>query len=297
LLWEPGDDVDAAVRSLVEGGYARDRLTLSCVKIFLDGETATGQTAALLEPYQPADGSVTTARGALAVPADVLADAVTRFDRAGLTVKFHAWGDGAVDAALTAVAAARSANGPGGPRHEIGHVMLAHPKDIARARESHAVLEFSPAAWNTGAMFLGRDLGELRPARAWPVRDALDAGAAAVAGTDWPSGPPQPYAVWAAIATLVTRLNPGSADGEPFAAGQRLTLEQAIALFTTYPALNSGDPAAPGIIAPGRKADLVVLDRNPFAIPITEVPLTAAVMTIVGGEVVHEAAAADQAGD
>lgn len=50
----------------------------------------------------------------------------------------------------------------------------------------------------------------------------------------------------------------------------------------------SGQPDAPGIIAPGRKADLIVLDRNPLRIPIAEVHMTTAVMTIVGGQVVFE---------
>jgi predicted amidohydrolase YtcJ len=288
LLWTPTAD---AVDSFLAGEYARERVDDSCVKIFVDGETATGRTAFLLEPYQPADGSVTDDRGAPTVSQEALTAAMTRFDADGLTVKLHAIGDGAVDAALTAIEAARATNGPAGPRHEIAHVMLARAGDIQRARDAGAVFEFSPPGWIPLAKpIIGKDLGETRMARAWPVREALDAGARAVAGTDWPAIPGA-YSPWTAIETLVTRLNPGQAEGDPLAPRERVTLEQAIALFTSYPAAHSSAPDAPGIIAPGRQADLVVLDRNPFEIPITEVNLTKAVTTIVAGKVVYEAEA------
>src|SRR5690606_29149286 len=193
-------------------------------------------TAALLEPYLPADGASTDERGALTLPPEALRDAVIRFDGAGLTVKLHAWGDGAVDAALTAIEAAREVNGAGGPMHEVGHVFLAQPREIARARAANAVLEFSPSGWQPPAMAaLGKDIGEPRMARAWPVHDAPAAGPRSVAGSDWPAGPPIPYALWVAIETLVTRLDPGALQGDPFAPSQRVTLEQAIALFTAYP--------------------------------------------------------------
>ena len=296
--WTPGDVLDPPPGV----GSARDRLAHDCVKIFVDGESATARTAALLAPYRSQDGSPTDERGALAVSLEALTAAVTRFDRDGVTVKLHAWGDAAVAAALTAIEAARSANGVSGPRHEIGHVVVARAEDIERARAAGAVLEFSPWLWFPPAgPFVFRNLGEARMARAWPVRDALEAGAAVVGGTDWPTAPGR--SPWAAIETLVTRLEPDrielpvyrfgpkSEDGTaPFAPGQRITLEQAIAMFTANPAAVSGQPDAPGIIAVGRKADLVVLDRNPFDVPITDVHRTTAVTTIVGGEVVYDSA-------
>lgn len=284
----------------LESDAVRDHLAPSCVKIFVDGASGSGFTAALLEPYLAADGAPTSERGALMLAPEILNAAVTRFDRAGLTVKFHAWGDAAVAAAVTAIEAARSANGTSGPRHEIGHVVLARREDLLRARKANAVLEFSPWIWFPPAGdFMFRNIGAVRMARAWPVRDALDAGASVLGGTDWPAAPGR--SPWGAIETLVTRIEPslielplyrfGPPDTDrtrPFAPGQRITLEQAIALFTSNPAMISGQPDAPGIIAPGRKADLIVLDRNPLRIPIAEVHMTTAVMTIVGGQVVFE---------
>lgn len=282
-------------------------LTSDCVKIFVDGESGTGRTGALLEPYIAANGSATLERGELAVPPDVLNAAVTRFDRAGLTVKLHAWGDAAVAAAVTAIEAARTANGPSGPRHQIAHAALARREDLVRAREANAVIEISPWLWFPPAgEYMFRSIGPERMARAWPVRDALEVGVSVVGGTDWATAPGR--SPWAAIETLVTRLEPASieapvyrfgppspADSAPFAPGQRIRLEDAIALFTSMPAKASGRADAPGILATGRKADMIVLDRNPLKIPITEVHATAPTMVIVGGEVVYDASSPSSA--
>ena len=291
LTWAPPMPHEAVPAAAV---FARERIATDCVKIFVDGESYTGRTAALLEPYQPADGSETEERGALMLTPTDLQEAVTAFDRAGLTVKFHVWGDAAVDAALTAVEHARAQNGPDGPKHQLGHVLLARHDDLARAANSNVVLEFSPSGWVPMAMpALGKDIGESRMARAWPVADTLNQGAQAIGGSDWPAGPPGAFTLWKGIETLVTRLEPGETAGTPLAPGQRISLQQAIGVFTANAATMSEANDAPGIIEPGRKADLIVLDRNPFEIPITEVHRIKTEMTIVDGEIVYQAAKGD----
>ncbi|MFK5058012.1 amidohydrolase family protein, partial [Klebsiella pneumoniae] len=72
---------------------------------------------------------------------------VTRFDRMGLTVKFHAAGDAAVRAGLDAIAAARKANGFSSQMHNVGHCTFVDPADIARARSIGATFEVSPYLW------------------------------------------------------------------------------------------------------------------------------------------------------
>ena len=128
LRWTPS--TTGEVDALLQEKFSREKLSVRCVKIFLDGESATARTAALLEPYQSGDGSPGTERGALTLDLQTLTSAVTRFDRAGLTIKFHAWGDAAVEEALTAVESARSANGLNGPHHEIAHVVLARQHNV-----------------------------------------------------------------------------------------------------------------------------------------------------------------------
>jgi hypothetical protein len=89
---------------------------------------------------------------------------------------------------------------------------------------------------------------------------------------------------WIGIETLVTRQAPGGV-GEPL--GEPITLEQAIDMFTVKAARQMGNAHKTGRIAPGMLADVIVLDRNPFEIPITEVHRTQVTMALVDGEIVY----------
>jgi predicted amidohydrolase YtcJ len=129
-------------------------------------------------------------------------------------------------------------------------------------------------------------VGEERMQRWIPVKDALDAGALSVAGSDWsvvPSVNP-----WIALETLVTRQVPG-ASGEVLGASQRITLEQAIDLFTSAAAVRMGIRNRVGAIEKGLLADLIVLDRNPFKTPIGELHNTKVKRVFINGEAVFEA--------
>jgi predicted amidohydrolase YtcJ len=121
--------------------------------------------------------------------------------------------------------------------------------------------------------------------RAWPVRDMLNAGALVVPGSDW--AVVDSVNPWIAIETLVTRQKPGGSN-EMMAEGQRITLKQAIDLFTVNSAKQMGNADKTGRIETGMLADLIVVDRNPYKIPIREVHGTVVKKAIINGEVVYE---------
>ena len=268
--------------------YARDRFRPTCVKIFLDGVPTDSHTAGMLEPYADASPQDPRAHGLLQIPPNVLIPAVVRFDAQGLTVKFHAAGDAAVREGLDAIAAARKANGYDSLMHELGHNSFVKMSDIERARSIETTFEMSPYIWFPNPIIpdIRKAVGAERMKRWIPVKDALDAGALVVPGSDWsvvPSVNP-----WIAIETLVTRQKPGG-GGEILGAAERITLKQAVDMFTVNSAREMGDRAREGSLEPGLLADFVVLDRNPFAIPITQVHDTKVRMTVINGEVVYSA--------
>src|SRR5690606_14145560 len=113
--------------------YRSERFAPDCVKIFLDGVPTDSHTAAMLEDYMPVEGREGRSKGILMVDPAELNAAVTAFDAAGLTVKFHAAGDAAVRTALDAIAVARKANGMSGQRHSVGHITFADLSDLKRA--------------------------------------------------------------------------------------------------------------------------------------------------------------------
>jgi predicted amidohydrolase YtcJ len=269
--------------------YARARVSPSCVKMFLDGVPTDAHTAAMIEPYVGSEHSNDIrARGLLMVPPAELHAAVTRFDAQGLLVKFHAAGDGAVRAALDAIAAARTANGYTGPLHQVGHNSFIDPSDILRAPKLAAVFEFSPYIWFENPIIgdIRKAVGDQRMQRWIPVKDALAAKALSVPGSDWsvvPSVNP-----WLAVETLVTRRPPGG-KGPQLAPGQAITRQQALDMFTIDSARAAGHADRVGSIELGMLADIIVVDRDPLRADITTVHDTRVNMTFINGEVVYRA--------
>jgi predicted amidohydrolase YtcJ len=285
-----GNDADTPDYVAERNLYARDRLSPTCVKLVLDGVPTDGHTAAMVEPYADAEGlDGDRATGLLMVPAETLNALVTELDGLGFTVKMHAAGDAAVRAGLDAIEAAREANGFSGHLHEVAHNSFVQVSDIRRARGIAATFEMSPYIWYPNPIIpdIAKAVGSERMQRWIPLKDALDAGALVVPGSDWsvvPSVNP-----WIAIETLVTRQVPGG-GGEELGAAERITLAQAIELFTASAAREMGNRSRVGTIERGMLADLVVIDRNPFEVPITDVHATTVLMTMIDGEIVYRAA-------
>src|SRR6185437_10506989 len=278
-----GDPDYIAKRNL----YTRERFAPDCVKMFLDGVPTDSHTAALLQPYEGAKSGDPRAKGLLQIPPAVLNAAVTRFDAAGLTMKFHAAGDAAVREGLDAIAAARKANGFSGQLHEVAHNSLVDMSDIRRARSIGATFEMSPYIWFPTPLVPdnAKSVGPERMKRWTPVKDAIDAGGLVVVGSDWPVVPD--VSPWVAIETLVTRQVPGG-GGEIIGAQERITLKQAIGLYTVNGAREMRARDEEGALEPGLLADFIVLDRNPLKIPVTQVHETKVTLAVINGEVVYQ---------
>jgi predicted amidohydrolase YtcJ len=273
--------------------YARPLLRTDCVKVFMDGVPTESHTAAMLEPYATGNGDVAKdparVRGILKLKPAELDPLIARLDRMGISVKFHSVGDWASQVALDAIEQARAANGPNGPHHDIGHLTFIRAEDIARARRLGVTLEFSPYLWFPSAINddIIKAIGPARIARVWPVREGVVSGALVVAGSDWevvPSANP-----WIAIETLVTRKAPDHARGdETYGPDEAVTLRQAIDIFTINGARQMGNDRDLGSLETGKIADFIMLDRNPFRIPISEVHKVVVNRVFVAGrEVFH----------
>jgi len=287
--WGDNSQFDRIVAE--HGKYATARFKLDCVKVFEDGVPTESHTAALIDPYAPDEhGQVRDPqRGLLLVQPAELNPLVTRLDKAGMTVKFHAAGDQASRTALDAIAAARAANGPNGPTHDVGHLTFIQPEDMKKAKAVRATLEFSPYLWFPSPINddIIKASGAERIKRVWPVREGIDSGALVVAGSDWsviPSANP-----WIGIETLVTRKAPdGQRPGESYGPSEAITLKEAIDLFTINAAKQFGYADSHGTIEAGKVADIIVVDRNPFEIPITDVHNVVVNQSYVGGELIYQ---------
>jgi len=267
-------------RAALTGG----RFHATTVKVMQDGVAENG-TAAMLEPYLDRCGHATDNRGHSFVDAEALKDAVRALDAAGFQVHVHAIGDRGVRETLDAFEGLE----PKDLRHHIAHLQLVHPDDVTR-------FAGLGVAANVQALWACYDdqmvdltvpfLGEERSRWQYPFGAIHRAGGRLVAGSDWPVSTPDPLA---AIHTAVTRTaygDTGRAGTEPFLPEQAIALETAYAAYTSGSAwANHRDDA--GVIEPGAVADLVVLDRDPFAGPPEEIGAARVVSTWIDGEPVH----------
>jgi predicted amidohydrolase YtcJ len=293
-LWWPRSadlgylDFLAERRSLAGQG----RFRASSVKIMQDG-VCENFTAAMLTPYLDGHGHPAGSDGTSFFGAGELKAAVTAIDARGFGVHVHAIGDRAVREALDAFAAARAANGSTLGRHHIAHIQVVHPDDLPRFRALGVAANCQPLwACNEPQMteltvpFLGAE----RAGWQYPFGSLAASGAQLCFGSDWPVSSANP--LWE-MHTAVNRAAPpgypysGPDSDEPFLPGERVSLPTAIAAFTIGSAYVNNDEHDAGSVEPGKRADLVVLDRNLFAHPTTELGLAQVDLTLVGGAVVH----------
>jgi len=254
------------------------------VKIMLDG-CPESCTASLLDPYE-GDFGRDHGRGIQFVDAEGLRDAVTRLDALGFQVHQHALGDRAVRGALDAIEGARRANGINDLRHHIAHLQLPDPADVPRLRKLGVIANIQPFWAQPDPMTetMTKPRVGARAARLYPIGSLARSGAVVCFGSDWPVSTPNPFLE---MEVAVTRRVVGDPAGEPLDAAQRIDLQTALAAFTRGSAYVNHDDEA-GSIEEGKRADLVVLDRNPFDGPLHEIGTTAVSVTVAAGRVVFE---------
>lgn len=272
------------------------RFNATSVKMMQDG-IAENFTAGMLEPYLDGCGCATGNSGLSFIDPEVLTAAVRLLDRSGFQIHFHALGDRAVREVLDALAEARAANGANDNRHHLAHLQIVHPDDIGRFADLDAAANIQ-ALWaahepqmdELTIPFLGPERARLQ----YPFGDLQRAGARLVAGSDWSVSSPNP--LWG-IHVAVNRSVPDEAPNSPgtfepaapFFPEQALTLSQALTAYTAGSAWVNHLDEVTGTVEVGKYADLVVLDRDPFAHPPMEIADTRVLRTYVDGELVFAA--------
>ena len=263
-VWQsiPYDKLDDAVSIGMRSGMGSPYLRLGYLKVFMDG-TLGSQTAWML------DGS-----GVQITGGDELADIVRRGAEAGFPVAVHAIGDRANREALDAFDATRPL-WHGRLRQRIEHAQLLAPEDLPRFAELGVAcsVQFSHAPSD-------RDLADEywagKTDGAYAFRSLLESGAVVVNGSDAPIEELDPLAGIRAGVRRTIDERPG------WHPEQALTVEQAFRATSVTPAWLARDERRRGTLIPGRYADLVVLDRDPWDDLDAQV-----VATMVGGRWVH----------
>ncbi|WP_248582311.1 amidohydrolase [Nocardioides sp. InS609-2] len=289
LWWER----NRGIEQLAELRRRRDELThgrfrATSVKVMQDGVAENG-TAAMLEPYLDKCGHATDNRGHSFVDAAALSRTVAALDQDGFQIHVHAIGDRAVRETLDAFAGLDGLDRRTDLRHHLAHLQIVHPDDVARFADLGIAANLQtlwacrePEMIELTLPFIGEERGRQQ----YPFGDLHRAGTRLVAGSDWPVSTPDPLL---AMHTAVNRTAygmDGPAGNDPFLPEQSIDLQTAFAAYTSGSAwINHRDDA--GVVRPGAVADLVVLDRDPFAGSVDEIGSTKVVSTWVDGVKVH----------
>ncbi|MBY6412843.1 amidohydrolase [Rhodococcus sp. BP-252] len=265
LVWREESFGQATAAELDESianrdAFASKHLDTRFVKIWLDGAPLPPHmTQADLDAHGNVDESN------IVVEAQELADVIGRFDAAGLSVKIHCAGEGSVRAALNAFESVRARNGEDGPLHEVAHCTFIHDDDYARFGRNNIVAEMSPAIWH---------IEEFGLQEGYQFRKVLESGTTMTIGSDWIITPDPNL-----FPALQGMLDKGESS---------VDLETAIRLLTIEGARVVGRAETRGSITPGKSADMIVLDRPIFDIPITEVGDTRVLRTVFEGTTVYD---------
>ena len=250
-------------------------------KIFADG-VIEAKTAALLAPYL--DGTAKSGEPNLSPGAmDTL---VAALDAAGFQVHIHAIGDRAVRMSLDAYAFARRHNGPRDARPIIAHLELIDPADIPRFAELGVIPSFQPLwAWadNYITDLTVPVLGPQRSRWLYPIGSVAKTGAHLAAGSDWSVSSMNPME---AIQVAVTRRSPTAPSGPAWIPEETVDLGTMLRAYTQGGAYAAGEEASNGTLEEGKAADLIVVDRDLYHIPVTDIHNGRVLLTLLDGRVV-----------
>jgi len=249
-------------------------------KIFLDGEFEW-RTAALLDSYA---GSAD--EHGPPIDAGALDASVQRLDAAGFLIHMHAMGDRAVRLGLDAIEHAVHANGARDRRHQLAHIGIASTEDIARFGTLGVAANFQPQWFQVDDAALApseKALGAERARRMYPIASVAAKGARILASSDWPSTSMNPLD---AIQVAMTR-QPLNRAAPAFEPEQRMSLAAMLAAYTRDAAWIAREDTETGTLEIGKAADLIVLDRNLFEVPVAHLHEARVLLTMLEGRPVY----------
>jgi len=279
-LYVDTDKGTAEVERLVKlrDAYRGARLKSTAAKIFADG-VIEPHTAALLEPYLDRPGD----RGTPLLEPEAFDALAKALDAAGFQIHVHAIGDRAIRMSLDAFEAAGRANGFRDLRHHIDHLELIDPADIPRFKTLGVTANFQ-ALWAYADPYITElTLPILGPGRSrwlYPIGSVARTGAVIAGGSDWSVSSMNPLE---AIQVAVTRRGPDDPPGEAWIPEEKVDLETMLRAYTVNGAWLSHDEKTRGSLEPGKAADLIVLGRNLFKIPSSEIGRVKVLLTLLDG--------------
>jgi predicted amidohydrolase YtcJ len=265
----------------VRKAFGSDMLRIGGLKAFSDGSLGS-TTALFFDPY--GDAPETRGLGS-GLPEGEMLKRVQSADRNGLQVMIHAIGDRANQEVLAIYERVAREHGDRDRRFRIEHAQHLRAAEIKRFAALGVVASMQPYHAIDDGRWAEKRIGPERIKGTYAFRSLLDAGAVLAFGSDWTVAPINPLlGVYAAV----TRRTLDGKNPRGWVPEQKVTVDEAVRAYTFGSAYAEFADGVKGTVAPGKLADLVILDRDIFRIDPVEIEKARIVTTIVGGRVVYE---------
>jgi len=287
FYWDPEKDLSQietfkSMKSTSTKGVVR-----RTIKIMLDGVIET-QTALMHQPYcncLKSDCEGEKNSGVTQFNSS-LEDIVALCDKEGFQLHFHTVGDKAVTWALDALEKARKVNGYNDHRHELAHLQVVQPSDIARFKELDVLANYQPL-WCEGELNPEADLNSwIGPDRAqlqYPIKQMADLGTKICFGSDWHVSDFEPlFGIHVAVNHRFKE------EHKVWMPQEIISLERAIKYYTIGSAYACFRENESGSIVPGKAADIILLEKNLFKIDPLQIMHTKVLKTIVDGKICYD---------
>jgi predicted amidohydrolase YtcJ len=261
----------------IRSGFGDDRLRITSIKVF-HGNSFSGRTCWLSEPYsdRPDYYGIPPARSQ-----EDLDKAFQAMHDAGFQIATHSNGDREIDMVLTAIERAQAKNPRPDARHRIEHASVMNEALLDRAKQDGVILVFHSYMWEHGDKLEAYGEERLRMVHAY--RTAIDMGIRVAGHSDSGVSAADPLL---RIQDMVTRKGQ---NGKVYGGNQRVSVEEAIKVWTLDGAYATFEENVKGSISPGKLADFAVLRRDPRKVDHDTIKDIVVDSTYVGGERVWQA--------
>ena len=285
-VFGPGEDAQNFLKEGATLNAFNHHFTQRTIKVIFDGALGS-RGAALLKPYNDAPET----SGYLTEKPEELRPMFEEALGRGIQVETHAIGDRANRMILDLYEAAFKAVPPnerkiGEPRWRVEHAQIVDLADIPRFAKLGVIPSMQPSHAISDLFFAPARLGMDRLAGAYAWQSFLKSGAIICGGSDAPVERGEPMIEFYAA---VARKSIKGESGDGWHPEQAVSREQALRMFTIWPAYAAFEENDKGSIEVGKLADFTVLSQDIMKIPEPKILRTRAEMTIIGGDIVHDA--------
>ena len=274
-----GEYLDDLIKSERMTGWGDDRVQVGPLKLFQDGSLGA-RTAAMLEPYHDSPDE----KGVLIFSQQELDDIIEKAHKKGMQIAVHAIGDAAITSTLEGIEKAQDKEPKKDCRHRIIHFEVVNEDILQKTKELGIIADIQPKFLTTDGDWLDKRLGPERARYACAWKTILERGIPAVGGSDCPVEPFNPLL---GIHAAVTRKVYNSPE-DSWMPQEKLSVEEAVKLFTVDGAYGSFDEHKKGSLEKGKLADMVVLDKDPWTVEPETIKDINVLMTMVDGDVKYQ---------